>query len=62
MAPERPSYLLEQQYPHPSARRSIWSAFGTYRSFARARTRADRLRRPFPITETRVIWRSDPIR
>src|SRR3546814_10309195 len=24
MASERPSYLLEQQYPYPSLRRSIW--------------------------------------
>src|SRR3546814_10974545 len=62
MASERPSYLLEQQYPYPSLRRSIWSAYGTYRSFAHARAKAARLNRPCQISEYRVIWRSVPIR
>lgn len=61
MACERPSYLLEEQYPYPSLRRSIWSAYGTYRSFARARAKAARLTRPSRIVECRVVWRSVPI-
>ena len=62
MAPERPYYLLEQQYPHPSLRRSIWSAYGTYRSFDRACAKAALQSRPCRITECRVVWRSVPIR
>src|SRR3546814_10628753 len=62
MASERPSYLLEQQYPYPSLRRSIWSAYGTYRSFAHSRAKAARLNRPCQISEYRVIWRSVPFR
>jgi len=62
MALERPSYVLEQQYPHAAQRRSFWSAYGTYRSLARAREKAASLQRPCRITECRVVWRSVPIR
>lgn len=62
MAPERPSYVLEQQYPHTSQRRTAWSPYDTYRSFGRAREQAALLNRPCRITQCRVVWRSVPIR
>lgn len=62
MAPERPSYVLDQQYPHVSRRTTLWSHYGTYRSLARACEKAARLDRPCRITECRVVWRSVPIR
>jgi hypothetical protein len=61
MEGERPSYCLEMQYPHPSRRGTLWSHYGTYRSFARAREKAALLTRPCRITECRVVWRSVPI-
>lgn len=60
MASERPSYLLEQQYPYPSLRRSIWSAYGTYRSFAHARAKAARL--TGPAGSPNVVSSGDPSR
>lgn len=62
MAPERPKYLLEQQYPHAALRGTSWSPYGIYRSFGRAREKAARLDRPCRITECRVVWRSIAIR
>lgn len=61
MACERPSYILEQQYPHRAVRGTLWSPYGTYRSFARAREKAALLNRPCRITQYRVVWRSVPI-
>ena len=62
MAHDRPSYMLEQQYPSASRWGTIWSHYGTYRSFAHARAKAARLDRPCRITLYRVVWRSVPIR
>jgi hypothetical protein len=63
MAPERPSYTLELQYPHQRGHNSFWSAYGTYRSFERAMEKADACQaRPCRIVEYRVVWRSVPIR
>lgn len=62
MASELPSYRLEQQYPHTSRRGTLWSHYGTYRSFAVARAKAALLTRPCRITECRIVWRSVPIR
>ncbi|MBB6125405.1 hypothetical protein [Sphingobium subterraneum] len=62
MIPDRPSFLLEQQYPQLSRRGTYWSHYGTYRSFATARARAALLDKPSRITECRVVWRSVPIR
>ena len=62
MAPERASYVLEQQYPHVSRRGTLWSHYGTYRSLAHARKKAMLLERPCRITQCCVVWRSVPIR
>ncbi|WP_394438989.1 hypothetical protein ACGGKE_14755 [Sphingobium naphthae] len=62
MTPERPSYMLELQYPHTSGHSSIWSEYGTYRSFERAMTKAALQARPCRLVEYRVVWRSIPIR
>lgn len=49
MAPERPSFSLELQYPHRHGHSSIWSEYGTYRSFLAAKER-----RLYPLqTQTR---------
>ena len=61
MATERPNYLLEEQYPYLSLCRSMWSAYGTYRSFKQAQIKAAGLAGPCRITECRVVWRSVPI-
>jgi hypothetical protein len=58
MAPERPSYRLDQQYPNSARRGTLWSEYGTYRSLKRARCKASALRRPCRIVEYRVVWRS----
>ena len=58
MVSERPSYTLEQQYPHPSRRRTLWSFYGSYRSLERAKEKAAALDQPYRIVEYRVIWRS----
>jgi hypothetical protein len=62
MAPEHPSYVLELQYPHKPGHSSIWSEYGTYRSFERAMEKAALQTRPSRIVEIRVVWRSVPIR
>lgn len=62
MAPERPSFSLELQYPHKSGHSSIWSEYGTYRSFLAAKEKAAQQARPCRIVEHRVLWRSIPIR
>ena len=62
MAPERPIYRLEQQYPHCQGHSSIWSEYGVYRTFDRARAKAALLNKPCRITECRIVWRSVPIR
>jgi hypothetical protein len=61
MASERPSYRLDLQYPHERGHSTIWSAYGTYRSFARARAKAALQVRPCRIAEIRVVWRSVPV-
>ncbi|MGV7120432.1 hypothetical protein [Sphingopyxis sp. 550A] len=62
MASECPSYRLEQQYPHRQKHSTIWSEYGVYRSFERARAKAALLDRPCRITECRVVWRSVALR
>lgn len=62
MAPERPSFCLELQYPHKPGHSSIWSEYGRYRSFLAAMEKAALQARPCRIVETRVVWRSIPIR
>lgn len=62
MAPERPSYTLELQYPHMRGHSSIWSEYGTYRSFERAMQKAAMQTRSCRIVEYSVVWRSVPIR
>lgn len=62
MAPERPSYRLELQYPHKAGHSSIWSEYGTYRTFEAAMAKATLQSRPCRIVEIRVVWRSVPIR
>lgn len=61
MAPERPSYRLDLQYPHRAGHATLWSDFGTYRSFDRALDKAGAQSRPCRIVECRVVWRSVPI-
>ena len=61
MAPERPSYRLELQYPYERGHSSFWSEYGTYRSFDRAKGKAALQSRPCRIVERRVVWRSVPI-
>src|SRR3546814_11594288 len=63
MALERPSFSLELQYPHKPGHSSIWSEYGTYRSFDHAMEKAGACQaRPCRIVEHRVVWRSIPIR
>jgi hypothetical protein len=62
MAPERPSYRLDLQYPHRRGHSSYWSEYGTYRSFDGAMKKAARQFRPCRIVEVRVVWRSVPVR
>src|SRR3546814_18175160 len=63
MALERPSFSLDLQYPHKPGHSSIWSEYGTYRSFAHAMEQAGASQaRPSRIVEQRVVWRSIPIR
>src|SRR3546814_13281085 len=59
MALERPSFSLELQYPHKPGHSSIWSEYGTYRSFDHAMEKAGACHaRPCRIVEHRVVWRS----
>lgn len=62
MALERPNYVLEQQYPHPEVRGTLWSPYGTYRSFGRALEKAALIDRPCRIMQCLVVWRSVSIR
>src|SRR3546814_16868966 len=63
MALERPSFSLELQYPHKPGHSSIWSEYGTYRSFDHAMEKACACQaRPCRIVEHSVVWRSLPIR
>src|SRR3546814_2060131 len=60
MALERPSFSLELQYPHKPGHSSIWSEYGTYRSFDHAMDNAGACQaRPCRIVEHRVVWRSE---
>ncbi|QDC37227.1 hypothetical protein [Sphingobium fuliginis] len=61
IAPERPSYLLEQQHPYLAKRSTLWIGYGRYRAFDQAMDKAALLRRPCRITECRVVWRSIPL-
>src|SRR3546814_20419885 len=63
MALERPSFSLELQYPHKPGHSSIWSEYGTYRSFDHAMEQAGACQaRPCRIVDPRVVWRSIPMR
>lgn len=62
MVPDRPNYVLEQQYPHPEVRGTLWSHYGIYRSFDRAMEKAALIDRPCRIMQCLVVWRSVPIR